>query len=263
MSNNPKDLLVKIIRERRASDFVCEHHYSHKCAVNPQVNFGIFWNGKLSGVAQFGPSLDKRKLIKLVADTRWNEFIELNRLVFSDELPRNSESRALSVMFRMFRKNWPHLKWVISFADGTQCGDGTIYRASGFVLTGIVKNIALYELPDGRKIHKLIIEKTNQSLIRTELRSKTGLWKATSSEILAASGAKRLFGFQLRYIYFLNKSCREKLTVPEIPFSRIAKIGATMYKGKRPCVQNIESDVPSNQKERAVQFRPERSNETL
>jgi len=30
----------------------------------------------------------------------------------------------------------PQIKWVISYADGTQAGSGTIYRASGFVLTG-------------------------------------------------------------------------------------------------------------------------------
>jgi hypothetical protein len=38
---------------------------------------------------------------------------------------------------RMIQKHYPHVEWVISFADGCQCGDGTIYRAAGFVLTGI------------------------------------------------------------------------------------------------------------------------------
>lgn len=32
------------------------------------------------------------------------------------------------------------IEWVVSFADATQCGDGTIYRASGFLLTGIREN---------------------------------------------------------------------------------------------------------------------------
>jgi len=42
-----------------------------------------------------------------------------------------------------------------------------------------------------------------------------------------------LKGYQLRYIYFIDKSCRAKLTVPEIPFSRIDEIGAGMYKGEK------------------------------
>jgi hypothetical protein len=45
--------------------------------------------------------------------------------------------------------------------------------------------------------------------------------------------AKPLEGYQLRYIYFINKDARKRLTVPEIPFSRIEEIGASMYKGEK------------------------------
>jgi hypothetical protein len=45
---------------------------------------------------------------------------------------------------------------------------------------------------------------------------------------------KSLVGFQLRYVYFLNPEAKERLTAPIIPFSEIAKQGATMYRGKRP-----------------------------
>lgn len=44
---------------------------------------------------------------------------------------------------------------------------------------------------------------------------------------------QKLEGFQLRYIYFIDKSCRAKLTVPEIPFSKIDEMGAGMYKGEK------------------------------
>ena len=103
---------------------------------NSQIHIGVFYGGKLEGAMQFGPSLDKRKLQGLVEGTLWNEFIELNRLAFTDNLPRNSESRALAVAMKLLRKHAPQIKWVVTFADGTQCGDGTIYRAAGFVLTG-------------------------------------------------------------------------------------------------------------------------------
>jgi hypothetical protein len=39
-------------------------------------------------------------------------------------------------------------------------------------------------------------------------------------------------GFQLRYIYFLDPKYRKRLTVPEIPFSKIDEMGAGMYKGE-------------------------------
>lgn len=42
-----------------------------------------------------------------------------------------------------------------------------------------------------------------------------------------------LTGYQLRYIYFIDKTARKRLTVAEIPFSRIDEIGAGMYKGEK------------------------------
>ena len=40
-------------------------------------------------------------------------------------------------------------------------------------------------------------------------------------------------GYQLRYIYFIDKAYRARLTVPEIPFSKIDEVGAGMYKGEK------------------------------
>jgi hypothetical protein len=45
----------------------------------------------------FGPSMDKSNIQGLVRETAWNRFLELNRLAFSEALPRNSESRALAI----------------------------------------------------------------------------------------------------------------------------------------------------------------------
>jgi hypothetical protein len=44
-------------------------------------------------------------------------------------------------------------------------------------------------------------------------------------------GAKPLNGFQLRYIYLIDKTC--KITVPILPFSKIDEMGAGMYKGQK------------------------------
>lgn len=46
-------------------------------------------------------------------------------------------------------------------------------------------------------------------------------------------GGEILKGFQLRYIYFIDKKWRNRLVVPEIPFSRIDEMGAGMYKGEK------------------------------
>lgn len=142
-----KDIRIEPIERRYADALVKRVHYSGKVVNNSQLHLGVFYKGRLEGAMQFGPSLDKRKIQGLVRDTPWNGFLELNRMAFSEALPRNSESRALGVAMRLIRQHAPHVQWIVSFADGAQCGDGTIYRAAGFILTGIRKNTSLWSLP--------------------------------------------------------------------------------------------------------------------
>jgi hypothetical protein len=272
-----KDIILKPISSSDANRIIKLYHYSHKVVNNSQLHFGVFLNGKCGGAMQFGPSLDKRKMLGLVAGAKWNDFLELNRMAFADWLPRNSESRAISYAIRFIKKTYPHIKWIVSFADGTQCGDGTIYRASGFVLTAVKPNNQIYEAPSGEIFNDTSIrpgiggerERAKRVFSRTSLTdsrskqqqqqqakaiiSRTTTTKgnhildtgASSMKIYKAAGWKAKEGFQLRYIYLIDKTC--KLTVPVLPFSEIAKRGATMYKGKRPA--SIASDASGLQPE--------------
>jgi hypothetical protein len=217
-----KDIRLCPISAQDARTFVKRHHYSGKTTSNSQLHLGIFLDGGMVGAMQFGPSLDKRKLIGLVAGTQWNGFIELNRLALVDDTPRNTESRALAVAMRIIRREYPHIGWVVSFADATQCGDGTIYRAAGFVLTGIKPNKQILDW-NGRLIAKKTLDDSNYPRFGG---------KYFSRYLLETGQAIPLPGFQLRYVYFLDPTARGRLTVPEIPFGKIAEVGASMYKGR-------------------------------
>jgi len=219
-----KDLVLRKITAAEANAIVKQHHYSGKVVPNSQIHIGVFYMGKLEGAMQFGPSIDKRRVSMLVKGTGWNQFVELNRMAFSPALPKNSESRAIAISMRLLKKHAPNLKWVISFADGTQCGDGTIYRASGFVLTQIKRNKQML-LWDGKIIAKKTLDNENYPRING---------KYYSRYLIESGDAVPLEGFQLRYVYFLDKSWQNRLKVDVIPFSEIVKVGATMYRGQRP-----------------------------
>ena len=205
-----KEIELKVIPAKIANDFIKKHHYSGKVVSNSFLHFGAFLDKKLHGVMSFGHSLDKAKTQKLVKNTGWNEFCELNRMAFDDYLPRNSESYCIGKALRLLKKNAPHLKWVISFADGCSCGDGTIYRASNFILTQIKKNSTMWINDKGDKVQNMSFA-TNPSLNKKEF--------------------KRLDGYMLRYVYFLDKKCIKDLNCEIIPFSKIKEMGAGMYKG--------------------------------
>lgn len=222
-----KDIVLKPISATVANEFVKRVHYSGKVVPNSQIHIGIYYFGKLEGVMQYGPCLAKKQMLGLVKDTKWDGFIELNRMAFSDALPKNSESRAIAISLKILKKHLPQLEWVISFADGSQCGDGTIYRASGFLLTGIKPNEGLRINPDtGEVMHTITAYHRN---MKADFQS----WK-------------KVTGYQLRYIYFYDQKDKARLNIPILPFSEIDKMGARMYKGKRP--ESISSDAAFVQK---------------
>lgn len=211
-----KKLKVYLIDSKSANNIIKKFHYSGKIVNNSKLHFGVFENGILKGAMSFGCPLDKNRAIKLVKNTKWGEMLELNRMAFDPQLPKNAESRCLAYALRFIKKKYKHIKWIQTFADACQCGDGTIYRAVGFKLIGIKKNTSLRIL-NGRVISKKTLDdhmvngKYLSSIIKT----------------------KPLEGFQIKYIYFLDSSYMQELTCKILPFDEIERIGATMYKGIR------------------------------
>lgn len=226
-----KDIQIKVIDSASAKKIVKLYHYSGKTTSNSQIHFGVFLNNSLQGALQFGPSIDKRRMAQNLG-IGFNESLELNRMALSDKCPKNSESRALGICIRMLKKQYPHLKVILSFADACQCGDGIIYRASGFKLQSFKKNRSLLVLNDG----SIVSDKTlNDSIINGR----------RGSSIAKENGAKSLEGYQMKYLYFLDKELEKKFTFVE--FKDIPK-DIKMYKGIK-CAPSVESGTSSYQEE--------------
>jgi hypothetical protein len=235
-----KEIIVKVIPSKIANDFVKQNHYSGKVVPNSILHFGAFLDDKLHGVLSYGSPMVKSKVIHYVENTKWNEMLELNRMAFDDYLPKYSESRCISITIKLIKKNAPHIKWILSFSDANLCGDGTIYRASGFNLIGVNKNTSTYQLPNGEVVC---------SLTSSAHRTKESNGKSGTSWI-KNNGGKKLDGFQIRYIYLIDKS--SKITIPIIPFTKIDEMGAGMYKGQKISLSErqalsdkVESNSPS------------------
>lgn len=215
----------------QANELVKRIHYSGKVVQNSLVHFGVTLNGALLGAMQFGSPIDKRRTIPLVKGTRWRGMLELNRMAFSEALPRNSESRALGFALRAIRKRYPFIEWVLSYADACQCGDGAIYRATGFVLTGIKTNTSMLRMPDGSVVARKTLDNS----------------PTKGSSYWRARGATPLPGYQIRYIYFLEPKARKRLAVPELPYSAIADAGIGMYRGEKITRTKHSSDAAASQ----------------
>ena len=235
-----KEIIVKVIPSKIANEFVKKHHYSGKVVPNSTLHFGCFLDDKLHGVMQYGSPFMKTKVLSLVEPQNWNGMLELNRMAFDDYLPKYSESRCIAISIKLIKKNAPQIKWILSFADGTQCGDGTIYRASGFVLTSVKENSSIIKLANGDIVASMTYTKGKNILKQG---GRAGIPK----------DAEKLNGNMFRYIYLIDKTC--KITVPILSFSEIDKKGAGMYKGKKITLQErkvinesgaIDSNFTSN-----------------
>lgn len=231
-----KDLELRSIPSTAARAFIRRVHYSGKVVQNSQLHVGVFLDDHLHGVMQLGPPLDKSKLIGLVRDTRWNGFLELNRMAFDDRLPRNSESRALGVLARILRRQRPDIEWIVSFADAAQCGDGAIYRAAGFLLTAVKPTTDLAVTATGETVHSVTLRsQSTKALPWAGGRTVAEITGGSSSFRLLCerTGLTVLGGFQPRYLLPLADGVRERITVPILPYSALDGAGARMYLGKR------------------------------
>jgi hypothetical protein len=241
-----KEIIVKVIPAKIANEFVKKNHYSGKYATSSLLHFGCFLDNKMHGVMSFGNPIDRKKLLNLVNTDKnepvlWTEYLELNRMAFDEYLPKNSESRCFSIAIKLIKKNTPHIKWIISFSDATQCGDGAIYRASGFYLTAIRESKNdLWKTPkhlgwNEEVAHRIAIQGGVGGRIAEFVLQKYGTRNVNIKKLIEDNGGKSLNGFQLRYIYLIDKTC--KITVPILPFSKIDELGAGMYKGKKVTLQ--------------------------
>lgn len=232
-----KEIVVKVIPSKIANEFVKKYHYSGKVVNMSFLHFGAFLDDKLHGVLSYGPPMDKMQVINLVTTTnistkeKWNEMLELNRMAFDDYLPKNSESRCIAVSIRLIKKNAPHIKWLLSYSDATQCGDGAIYRAAGFKLTQIRKNTTIWIFPDGEKYTNISLKSDMKQRAKVCAKYGAKFIASTSMQCFKDIGAKEAEGCQNRYIYILSNDCKINATV--IPFSKIDELGIGMYKGEK------------------------------
>ena len=220
-----KDIVIKSIDSKSARAVVERWHYSGKCSQNSQIHFGVFYNGRLEGALQFGPSIDKRRMAQNL-NIEMNDFLELNRMAISDVCPKNSESRAIGICLRILKKTYPHLKLIVSFADACQCGDGVIYRASGFKLHSFKKNTSLLDAGGGNVVAK----KSLDNKISKEGRYLSSLLKF-----------KPIEGHQMKYLYFFDKSLEEQFKF--IDFADIPD-NVKMYKGEKLTRSEHEINAP-------------------
>jgi hypothetical protein len=144
---------------------------------------------------------------KLVQGAKGDDCATLSRLWISADLPANSESRVIAVVLRSLKKHTA-LKFLVSYADPAAGHVGVIYQATGWLYTGLSQAVPMFDLGDGVLRHNRSVSSVLGTRNMAFLNSK-------GIEVKTVAQSQKH-----RYIYFLDPSWRERLTVPVLPYPK-------------------------------------------
>ncbi len=162
-SKNMRKLIIKEVEYSIAKEIITKNHYSRKWNTSfGKINIGIFKDDRLLGVAVFGNLMNPNSH-KKISDLGEGSVIELNRLWIDDELGHNAETILLGACWKIIKKEYPHIKFVQSFADG-RLGCGTIYKAANFKYYGYTESLFFRDTTNDEVFHKVPLENTKRPL---------------------------------------------------------------------------------------------------
>mgnify|MGYP006921315181 CR=1 FL=1 len=197
---------VREIDRDRANAIIVRNHYSKKFYSATYIHLGLFIEGEIYGVLQFGYAMNPASAGSVVTGTALDEYLELNRMWLDDFAPHCSESRALSYAIKFIRRKYPKIKWIQSFAD-ERCGKfGAVYQASGFRYYG--EHSAIFWELDGVIYHNSLMTRDP---------------KLSKSAAVLQDGKDRAFSStlrQFRYLYFMQPRFAKAVKLKEQKFPK-------------------------------------------
>lgn len=198
---------VREIDRDRANAIIVRNHYSKKFYSATYIHLGLFIDGEIYGVLQFGYAMNPASAGSVVEGTGMDEYLELNRMWLDDFAPHCSESRAISYAIKFIRRKYSKVKWIQSFAD-ERCGKfGAVYQASGFRYYG-EHNAIFWELDN------IVYHNT----LATAKKGKQG----KAGDFLQANihRAEKHELRQFRYLYFMQPRFAKAVKLKEQPFPK-------------------------------------------
>jgi hypothetical protein len=193
------DFYVRELDRNKANEIIVKNHYSKKFYNATYIHLGVYINGELLGVLQFGYAMNPASCGSVVEGTEMNQYLELNRMWLDDKAVRNSESMAISYCIKYIRNKFPRIKWIQSFADERCGGFGIVYQGANFEYYG-EHTTEFYEL-DGEVFHR----------IQFTVTPKDKRYHAVKHLIERKDDAIVHRLRQFRYIYWIDQSWKRRV----------------------------------------------------
>jgi hypothetical protein len=205
-----KSFYIKEIARDLAVTTIKKNHYSKKVYAGSFINLGVYVNGEMLGVLQYGAALNPASGGSVVEGTANDQYLELNRMWINDKATEYPESRAIGYSIKYIKRKHPRVKWIQSFADERCGGFGIVYQACSFSYYGEHKS-EFWEL-DGEVYHniQMTIGKDDKKRYNNTVR------KLQANKDRATKMTLR----QFRYVKFIDARWKKKALLKEMPYPK-------------------------------------------
>lgn len=198
-------IYVKQGENKKCDDFIMAYHYSHKITLMPKYRFTVYEDDVFLGAVTIGLPINcKKTKIFFDEDVPYDSILELNRMCFIDNKPKNLESKVLSLCFKKVKNDYhkknKKLIFIQSFADEICRKKGVVYQACSFEYYGSHEN-TFYYTPDGRENHAITLDVH---------------WKIDKN-------LKKKKRTQYRYIFWFDRSYKKKMKLKQQPYPKEGK----------------------------------------
>tara|TARA_Y100001938_G_scaffold37090_1_gene51198 strand:- start:960 stop:1652 length:693 start_codon:yes stop_codon:yes gene_type:complete len=139
---------VQKIKNQECKEWFLYKHYAKRL---PSISyaFGLYENNQLLGICSYGRPVAHTLIKHAFKGHYQNNFLELNRLVVNDNLPKNSLSFFVSATLKQLLS--PVV--VVSYADTSLNHHGYIYQACNFIYTGLSAKRTDYKIKGMEHLH--------------------------------------------------------------------------------------------------------------
>lgn len=208
-----ENFYIKEITRDISNKLIIKNHYSKKVYNGTYIHLGLFVNGKVLGVLQYGYAMNPASCGSVVEGTSMDEYLELNRMWLSDEIESlYPESRAISFSIKYIKRKFPKIKWIQSFADERCGGFGIVYQACSFNYFG-EHTSTFWELDD------IVYHNTSMTVSEKSTRYKNNVGGCRYLQTNKEKATKHDLR-QFRYIKFINQKWIKKCLLKEKPYPK-------------------------------------------
>jgi len=160
------EVVSRIVDFKDAELFISKYHYAGRVG-RSGLNIGFFVNDVLVAVCVFAYPVRQETAKK--QGLKYNQVFELTRLAIHPSYQKkNFASFIIGKSIKLVKVDRPEVRRLVSFSDSTFNHCGIIYRASNWVLDGVVKSDYWYRDGDGYVCHKKTLWNKAKQMVMTE-----------------------------------------------------------------------------------------------